>query len=63
MMHLGLIAQLTFAGAVVGYLIGPESLDQFIGMFPENTVLANVLVGALIGAGLGVIGSFAKEID
>jgi hypothetical protein len=62
-MKLDLIAQLTFAGALTGFLIGPSSLDQFIGMFPNNTMLMNVIVGGLIGAALGVIGSFAKEAE
>ena len=60
-MKLELIAQLTFAGAMVGFLIGPDSLDQFIGMFPEHTVLMNVIIGAAIGAVVGVIASFVDK--
>lgn len=62
-MNINLIAQLTFAGAMVGFLIGPDSLDQFIGLFPDTSVILNVVIGGLIGAGLGVLGSFAKEMD
>ena len=62
-MNINLIAQLAFAGAMVGFLIGPDSLDQFIGIIPNHTVIVNIIVGGLIGAALGVIGSFAKEID
>ncbi|MEL6435604.1 MAG: hypothetical protein AAFP99_02300 [Pseudomonadota bacterium] len=56
-MKLELIAQLTFAGAMVGFLIGPDSLDQFIGMFPDHDTAVNVIVGGAIGAALGVIAS------
>ena len=62
-MNVNLIAQLAFAGAMVGFLIGPDSLDRFIGIIPNHAVILNVIVGGLIGAGLGVIGSFSKEID
>ena len=62
-MNINLIAQLAFAGAMVGFLIGPDSLDRFIGIIPNHPVVLNVLVGGLIGAALGVIGSFAKETD
>ena len=62
-MNITLIAQMAFAGALVGFLIGPNSLDEFIGMVPDNSVAMNVIVGALVGAALGVLGSFAKEID
>ncbi|MEQ8399541.1 MAG: hypothetical protein RIB53_07850 [Roseitalea porphyridii] len=62
-MNINLIAQLAFAGALVGFLIGPNSLDEFVGIFPDNSVAMNVIVGGLIGAALGVVGSFAKEID
>lgn len=62
-MNYNLIAQLAFAGAMVGFLIGPNSLDQFIGMIPDNSVAMNIIVGGAIGAALGVIGSFSKEVD
>ena len=62
-MNVNLIAQLTFAGAMVGFLIGPDSLDRFIGIIPNHAVILNVIVGGAIGAALGIIGSFAKEID
>lgn len=60
---ISLIAQMGMAGALVGFLIGPNSLDEFIGIIPNNPVVLNVLVGALVGAALGVLGSLAKEID
>lgn len=57
-MKLDLIAQLVFAGGMIGFLIGPDSLDQFIGLFPEHSVPVNVIVGAGIGAVVGFIASF-----
>ena len=54
-MNLGLIFQLAFAGGLTGFLIGPESLDQFIGMFPNNTITINVIVGVLAGAAVGFV--------
>ncbi|MEL6202656.1 MAG: hypothetical protein AAFR39_09905 [Pseudomonadota bacterium] len=57
-MKIDLIAQLTFAGAMVGFLIGPDSLDQFIGLFPKHTVVMNTIVGGIIGAGIGFVASF-----
>lgn len=62
-MNLTLIAQMSLAGALVGFLIGPNSLDEFIGIIPNNPVVLNVIVGAVVGAALGVLGSFAREID
>lgn len=62
-MKINLIAQMGMAGALVGFLIGPNSLDEFIGIIPNNPVVLNVLVGALVGAAFGVLGSLAKEID
>lgn len=62
-MKLDLIAQLAFAGALTGFLIGPESLDQFIGIFPNNQIWMNVIVGGLIGAALGVGASLLKETE
>ena len=55
------IAELTFAGFLVGLLIGPESLDQFFGLNFENSVAFNVVVGALIGAGLGILGTLLPQ--
>ena len=63
-MNRTLIAQLTFAGAMVGFLIGPDSLDEFIGILPQSSVVVNVIGGALIGALLGVVASFSsKQVD
>jgi uncharacterized membrane protein len=62
-MKLDLIAQLIFAGALTGFLIGPESLDQFIGFFPNNQIWMNVIVGALIGLALGVVASLTKQAE
>ncbi|MBO6554071.1 MAG: hypothetical protein JJ926_15960 [Roseitalea sp.] len=62
-MNFNLIAQLTFAGALIGFLIGPNSLDEFIGIIPNNPVPMNIFGGALIGAALGVLGSLTKEIE
>ena len=55
------IAEVTFAGFLVGLLIGPESLDQFFGLNFENSVAFNVVVGALIGAGLGILGTLLPQ--
>ncbi len=62
-MKLELMAQLALAGAVTGFLIGPDSLDQFIGMFPQHTILANVIVGALMGVASGLVLSLLPETE
>jgi hypothetical protein len=62
-MNFNLIAQLAFAGALIGFLIGPNSLDEFIGIVGNNSVPINIVVGALIGAALGMLGSLSKEIE
>ncbi|MEM1377963.1 MAG: hypothetical protein AAGG69_11315 [Pseudomonadota bacterium] len=62
-MKFDIIAQFVFAGAMVGFLIGPDSLDQFIGMFPEHTVLMNVIIGAIIGAGIGLFASLFDKSE
>lgn len=51
------IAELAFAGFLVGLLIGPSSLDQFFGLSFDNSVSFNVIVGAAVGAGLGFLAS------
>jgi len=62
-MKLDLIAQLAFAGALVGFLIGPESLDQFFGVFPDNQIWMNILVGGFIGVCLGLVASLTKQVE
>lgn len=57
------IAELTFAGLLVGLLIGPESLDQFFGLNFENSVVFNLFAGGLIGAGLGFLGSMLPQTE
>ena len=57
------IAELTFAGLLVGLLIGPESLDQFFGLNFENSVEFNLFAGGLIGASLGVLGSMLPPTE
>ena len=37
------IAETALAGALVGYMIGPESLEQFFGMTFRNGVAFNIL--------------------
>ncbi|WP_223477412.1 hypothetical protein [Oricola indica] len=49
------IAETALAGALVGYMIGPESLEQFFGMTFRNGVAFNILTGTAIGAVLGLI--------
>ncbi|MGB7432511.1 MAG: hypothetical protein WA921_08605 [Ahrensia sp.] len=59
-----LIAQLAFAGGLTGFLIGPESMDQFFGIFPNNAIWMNVIVGAAIGAALGFVAQkFNKQAE
>jgi hypothetical protein len=58
-----MIAELTFAGLLVGLLIGPESLDQFFGLNYENSVVFNLIVGGLIGAGLGLLASMLPQTE
>ena len=62
-MKLELIAQLVFAGALTGFLIGPDSLDQFIGMFPQHSTIMNVIGGAIIGAVSGAVLSLLPETE
>ena len=49
------IAEIALAGALVGLLIGPDSLDQFFGWTYANSVAFNVAAGTAIGAVLGVL--------
>lgn len=58
-----LIAQLAFAGAVTGFLIGPDSLDQFIGMFPHHSTLMNVIGGLVLGVVSGAALSLLPETE
>lgn len=51
------IAELAFAGFLVGLLIGPSTLDQFFGLTYDNSVAFNLIAGTLIGAALGFLGS------
>lgn len=55
---LQLIAELAFAGFLVGLLIGPDTLDQFFGLTYNNSVAFNLIVGTLAGASIGLLGSF-----
>lgn len=52
------IAEIALAGALVGFLIGPESLEQFVGVSYANSVAANVTAGVAIGAVLGAVATF-----
>lgn len=59
-----LMPQLAFAGGMTGFLLGPESLDQFIGIFPDNQIWMNVVVGTAIGAVLGFVAQkFNKQAE
>ncbi|MDZ7823812.1 MAG: hypothetical protein U5K75_07050 [Ahrensia sp.] len=55
------IAELTFAGILVGLLIGPSSLNDFVGFAYENSMAMNLIVGAFVGGFLGFIGSLSLE--
>lgn len=54
------VAQLALAGALTGFLIGPDSLDQFFGFAFSNSVAFNVIVGAAIGLVLGFLATLSK---
>ena len=54
------IAQIALAGALTGFLIGPDSLDQFFGLTFSNSVAFNVIVGAAIGLVLGFLATLSK---
>ncbi|MCI5077647.1 hypothetical protein [Oricola sp.] len=49
------IAEIALAGAFVGFLIGPDSLDQFFGWTYSNSVAFNVAAGTAIGVVLGLV--------
>lgn len=55
------IAETALAGAFTGFLIGPDSLDQFFGMSYDNTVVINLAVGAVVGAMLGFLAASAQK--
>lgn len=54
------IAQIMLAGALTGFLIGPDSLDQFFGFTFSNSVAFNVIVGGTIGLVLGFLATLSK---
>lgn len=54
------VAQIVLAGALTGFLIGPDSLDQFFGLTFSNSVAFNVIVGAAIGLVLGFLTTLSK---
>lgn len=55
------IAELTFAGILVGLLIGPGSFEQFFGVAFNNSTMLNLITGGAIGSLLGFIGSLWPE--
>lgn len=54
------IAQIVLAGALTGFLIGPDTLDQFFGLAFSNSVAFNVIVGGAIGLVLGFLATLSK---
>ncbi|MFZ2102234.1 MAG: hypothetical protein WAU86_16890 [Oricola sp.] len=54
------IAEIALAGALTGLMIGPDSLDQFIGVNYANTTAFNVIAGAAIGVALGFVATLSK---
>jgi len=54
------IAQIVLAGALTGFLIGPDSLEQFVGVSYDNPALLNVVVGAVAGLVLGFLATLSK---
>ncbi|QKV19988.1 hypothetical protein [Oricola thermophila] len=55
------IAQIALAGALTGFLIGPDSLDQFFGLSISNPAALNVIVGAAAGLVLGFLATLSKK--
>ena len=56
-----IIAEIALAGALVGLPLGPDSLDQFVGLTYPNSVAVNVMAGTAIGAILGTIATFFQS--
>jgi len=54
------IAQIVLAGALTGFLIGPDSLDQFFGLTFSNSVAFNIITGGAIGLVLGFLATLSK---
>lgn len=54
------VAQFALAGAMTGFLIGPDSLDQFFGIAFSNSFAFNIIVGSGIGLVLGFIATRPK---
>ncbi|GAB4350265.1 MAG: hypothetical protein Kow0026_06280 [Oricola sp.] len=54
------VAQIALAGTLAGFLIGPDSLDQFLGLTFSNSVAFNVIAGAAIGLALGLLTLLSK---
>ena len=54
------VAQIALAGALTGFMIGPDSLDEFFGLAFHNSVLFNVVTGTAIGAVLGYLATLFK---
>ena len=64
MSRLVAIAEFALAGALVGFLIGPNSLDDFFGWTYSNSVAFNLASGTAVGAVLGVLATvFQKQAE
>lgn len=57
------ILELAFAGALVGFLLGADSLKDFAGSSIHNTAAMNIVVSAAIGAFLGLLGSLTLKSE
>ncbi|MEM0900170.1 MAG: hypothetical protein AAGI92_09500 [Pseudomonadota bacterium] len=60
-MKYDLVFQLIFAGALIGFLIGPNSVDEFVGVLPDNQIWMNMIVGGGIGGLLGFLLSLRQS--
>ena len=54
------VAQIALAGALTGFMIGPNSLDEFFGIAFSNSVAFNVATGTAVGAVLGFLATLSK---
>lgn len=57
------ILELALAGALVGFLLGADSLKDFFGSSIHNTAAMNIVVSAAVGAFLGFLGSLTLKSE
>lgn len=59
MSRLVAVAEMGLAGALTGFMIGPDSLRQFVGVDYANSFAMNVIVGAAVGTLLGFLATLS----